>query len=68
MGYFAPGVGTETALGRAMTGMQMQSIMEKRSDLGSSNQDDISEQDGFDYHERVIRQQKPKKIDMAHFN
>ena len=45
----------------------MQSIMEKRSDLGSSNQDDISEQESFDYQERVIRQPKIKRHDLVHF-
>ena len=49
-----------------MTGMQMQSIMERRSDLGSSNQDQSEQDDGFDYNERVIRQQKPQKHALVH--
>ena len=67
-GYFASGVGRATALDRAKTGMQMQSIMEKRSDLGSSNQDESEQDDGFDYQERVIRQPKIKRTDLVHFN
>ena len=61
--YFRPGKDRATALGRAMTGMNMQSIMEKRSDVNSS--DYQSSNGDFDYQERNIKVQKHS---MLHFS
>ena len=41
--------------------------MEKYSDVGSSNQDDISQQEGFDYQEFVMKAPKIKRTDLVHF-
>ena len=61
--YFRPGKNRATALGRAMTGMNMQSIMEKRSDVNSS--DYQSSTGDFDYQET---NKKVPKHAMLHFN